>query len=72
MPTRRQRKPSPIIRGIVTTIVVVIVLLYTISFTIFPELTDPYPPADPKSQPWINALTGATWAAAIAIGCLVG
>jgi hypothetical protein len=72
MSTRRHRKSSPIIRGIVTTLVVAIVLPYIISLTIFPELTDPYPPADPKLKPWIGTLAGAIWGAAIAIGCLVG
>jgi hypothetical protein len=72
MQPRWQRKPSPIIRGIATALVLAIVLPYAISLTILPELTDPYPPADAELQPWINGLAGVIWAAAITIGCLVG
>ena len=48
------------------------VLMYVVSFTLLPELTDTHPPAGPSGKPWVNATAAAIWITAVGVGLFVG
>ncbi len=69
---RLWRLANPITHGLITTILVVIVLMYAISLTVLPELTDTYPPPRADLKPWITGTAIGCWVVAAGLGLLVG